>query len=190
MPPRNVARTPRRRKIWAYEKSLMSTGFILQVGAKQVVANLLATLMADLSLTRPPVGITCMRIFGAIHPGNQLTASTNLLSGLGWGIAWVRNSVAVAGAGDPAIPDPLEQGVREVEWLQKGYLLYRTNNATALPASTTARMLDQGTMTLDITQMRKQPTADHQLVFITHHEGITGSDPAVWFNFNTMLALP
>jgi len=50
-------------------------------------------------------------------------------------------------------------------------------------------MLDHGTMRLDITQMRKQPTADHQLVLIVRHQGNSGSAPALWFELNTMLAL-
>ncbi len=168
----------------------MAAGTALTIGGKQVIVNLLANLKVNLGLTRPPPGITAMRIVGTLHPGNLSSASTNVLNSVGWGIAWVRSAVAALPVNDGGIPDPLGVGVRETQWLQTGYLLYRTNNATTLPASTTGRMLDQGTMSLDITQMRKQPTADHELVLITHHEGISGSDPAIWFDLHTMLALP
>ena len=190
MPPRNQPRTPRRRKVWARERSPVSTGDILVVGALQVVQDLLANLKANLGITRPPPGITAMRIIGSIHPGNQSTSSGNAINSLTWGIGWVRSGVAGLGINDPGIPDPLAVGVREHEWLQTQQLFYRTNSGTDLPATVTGRMLDQGSMQLDITQMRKQPTADHELVLITHHEGLAGSDPAVWFDLHTMLALP
>ena len=190
MPPRTQTRTPRRQKIWGHEKSPMSTGTALTVGAVQVVVNLLGNLKANLGITRPPPGITAMRIFGSIHPGNLAASTGNLLNGQSWGIAWVRAGVAALPPDDAGLPDPLGVGVREHPWMQTGNLLYRTNNGTTLPASTNGRMLDQGTMQLDITQMRKQPTADHELVLIIHHEGVTEGVPAVWFDLHTMLALP
>ena len=168
----------------------MSTGDTLIVGANQVVTNLLGNLKANLGVTRPPPGITVMRIVGSIQPGNQSGSTGNVLNAQAWGIGWVRSNVAALPPDDSGLPDPLAVGVREHEWLQTGHIFYRTNSGVTLPASTTGRMLDHGAMQLDITQMRKQPTADHELVLIIHHEGVTEGFPAVWYDLHTMLALP
>jgi len=58
-----------------------------------------------------------------------------------------------------------------------------------LPATVTGRTLAGAEQIIDITQMRKQPTADSELVLIIRHQGNSGSAPALWFQLDTMLAL-
>ena len=191
MPPRarTVQRTPRRRKIWTSEKSTDAGQLIAFGSSPQVLIDLLVNLKTDLGTARPPSGCTAMRIVGTLQPGNSSACTINEVNALSWGIQWVPNNVLLAPPADGQIPDPDEAGLREGQWLQKGKLFYRTNNGTNLPASATGRMLDQGTMHLDITQMRKQPTADSELVLIVRHQGNAGSAPSLWFELNTMLAL-
>lgn len=192
MPPRGrtTVRTPRRRKVWASERSTDAGQLVAFNANPQVLIDLLVNLKTDLGLSRPPSGVTVMRIIGTLQPGNSSACTINEINALSWGIAWVSNIIANAPAGTGQIPNSVEVGLREAQWLQRGTIFYRTNNGTNLPASATGRMLDSGTLQLDITQMRKQPTADAELVLIVTHQGNTGSAPALWFELNTMLALP
>lgn len=181
-------RTPRRRKVWAREGTT-DTGQLVTFNTIEPLIDLLTNLKTDLGVSRPPPGSTVMRIVGTLHPGNSASCTVNVNNELSWGIAWVPNQVALAAAGDAQIPDPSENGLREVTWLQKGTLFYQTTSGINIPASVTGRMLDQGTMRVDITQMRKQPTADSELMLIIRHRGPAGSAPNIWFDLNTMLAL-
>ena len=182
-------RTPRRQKVWTSEKSTDAGQLVAFAANPQVLIDLLTNLKTDLGTGRPPSGSTVMRIVGTLQPGNSSACTINEINALSWGIAWVSNAIANATVGDGQIPDPDEAGLREAQWLQRGKLFYRTNNGTNLPASATGRMLDSGTMRVDITQMRKQPTADSELVLIVRHQGNAGSAPSLWFELNTMLAL-
>ena len=181
-------RTPRRRKVWTREGST-DAGQLITFNTLEPLIDLLTNLKTDLGITRPPPGCTVMRIVGTLQPGNSSACTVNEVNELTWGIAWVPSIVATAPAGTGQIPDPSENGLRETQWLQKMTMFYRTNNGTNLPASTTGRMLDGGAMQIDVTQMRKQPTADSELMLIIRHRGNAGSAPAMWFDLNTMLAL-
>lgn len=186
---RTIVRTPRRAKVWAREGST-DVGNSLLINQIDVFADLLANYKTDMDTNRPPAGVTVMRIVGTLQPGNSSAATTNFMVAFHWGIAWVANSIAQASVGDAQIPDPAELGMREAQWLQRGTIFYRTNNNTNLAASVTGRQLAQSGHELDITQMRKQPTPDHELVLIVRTTGDAAAAPVLWFDINTMLALP
>ena len=185
-------RTPRQEKVWATANS--GAGGDLVVSATltpngiQVTENLLLEYQNELgvsALQRP----TAIRIIGDLHLGQKIADDTFRNHTVAWGIAWVRSSVASAPPNDVQIPDPNSVGVRETEWIQRGRLYYR-NLATLSerpfnPDSPTSNI------TLDITQMRKQPTVSHDLVLIVRHQSDGGgiSAPGLLYQFHTMLGL-
>ena len=177
-------RTPRRQKVWAYKRD---GGKFLSTNTIEVVIDLLEDYKSDLGVSFLQ-GLTVMRVNGTIALINSAGASAVDPWEFIWGIAWVRNVIATAGVGDAQIPDPGELGTRETEWLQRG-LLRGTSTIGAL-----TRYADQNQLLsfikLDITQMRKQPTVDHQLVLIARNTAATTVSAGIDYDLQTMLALP
>ena len=182
---RNFVRTPRKEKVWAYNRNAGS-GSTIATGVS-IAKDLLADWLADQGILRPPSKATIMRIVGSIALGNGSNVTASALMDMSWGIAWLRNVVMTAAAGDAQIPDPEEPGQREVQWLQRGFIC-----GTSV-ASATTRFADEGQFmsvaTLDIKQMRKQPTADHGLALVTHVTNLGDGNVQAWINLDCMLAL-
>ena len=185
-------RIPRKDKVWATRNSGASDDLVVpnvvQLNGLEIQADLLSAFKTDVGVNTLQK-VTCMRIVGSIGLGNLVTESVSRNSALAWGIAWVTASITGAAINDPQIPDPNAGGDRQAEWLQRGKLFLRTTAGLPLvvqAGETTSRM------SVDITQMRKQPTVNHQLVLITRHQSDGGgiSAPSLLFNFHTMLALP
>ena len=186
MTTRNFVRTPRKEKSWAFNRN-SGSGTAIATGV-DVHLDLLANYSTDLGITYP-TKVTHMRTIGRIAIGKAGTVTTAGLADVSWGIAWVRSNVAAASAGDALIPDPEEPGTREVEWLQRGFLQVLLPE-DAITASAPSLGQFGGDVTLDITQMRKQPTPDYRLVLITHGTFLaTGGNLQGWVNLDTMLAL-
>ncbi len=181
---RTFVRTPRKEKAWAYNRNT-GLGTAVLTGVS-VHLDLLATWATDLGVNVIPK-CTIMRIVGTMGIGNQSDVTTAGLIDVSWGIAWVRNVVATASAGDAQIPDPEEGGARETQWLQRGVLM-----GTSVAGAHT-RGADQGQLfsqqSVDITQMRKQPTSDYRLVLITHGTNLSDGSILGWFNLDCMVAL-
>ena len=184
MPPR--VNTPRKEKVWASTNGEI-VPVTLTLNQNQVVLDMLAPYFADLGtlLTR---GVTAMRIIGQLTAANLATESAVRNHSFFWGIAWMQDRLVTLPAGDASIPNPARDGVRDIEWIQRGVLIYQSANAV-LRMSVNQ---NQGFVNLDITQMRKQPTVAHRLVLVCKHQSDGGgtSSPALLVNLQVMLALP
>ena len=181
-------RTPRKEKVWATQ-TVGTTPAALTAALPEIVIDLLSFFKLDVgvsSLQR----VTVMRMIGSLFLGNGVAQENIGNCAWHWGITWVPRNVSDATAGDGQIPDPAEQGARETQWIQRG-VLRGIATAAAIAVYASAGQLGSH-MHFDITQMRKQPAADHVLVLIGHHDfGAAGVvDPKVWLDFNIMLALP
>ena len=189
---RTIVRTPRKEKVWATRNSGPVASDIVVPNAVilngvEIQADLLSAYKTDLGVNTLQK-VTVMRIIGSIGLGNLVTESVSRNHALAWGIAWVSAAITGAPANDAQIPIPSDGGDRQAEWLQRGKLFLRSTALLPLvvqAGETTSRM------DVDITQMRKQPTVNHQLVLITKHQSDGGgiSAPSILFNFHTMLAL-
>lgn len=181
-------RTPRKEKVWATQ-TVESTPADLEPDIPEIVIDLLSFYKADVgvsSLQR----VTVMRIIGSLFLGNGTAQAASGNESWHWGIAWVPRNVSDAGPGDGQIPDPAEQGAREVPWIQKGVL--RGLSIGGAVAQYAGLQQLGAHVHFDITQMRKQPAADHVLVLVGNHGSDAAGihDPKVWLDFNIMLALP
>jgi len=184
---RNVVRTPRKEKVWAVTRSLDTPNITLTTGGVEVASDLLASLKTDMGITRPPRS-TVMRIFGTIDGANLASATASSQVIVHYGIAWVRSDVANAGFNDAQIPDPGEPGLIQVPWIHRG-TVFGQSVAGVNPPWIFAQGNPRGSATIDVTQMRKQPTQDYELVLITRTSSIAATDPALYLNLSVMLAL-
>ena len=183
---RNFARTPRREKVFASITDF-DTPTVLVQSSVNVPIDLLANYKTDVGVTRVQ-GVTAMRIFGSMYLGNLASATNAAIHVAHWGIAWMRNNVLTAGLNDAQIPDPSEAGAREVPWLQTGYLIVRSSST--IPVVGANESMLGSFVHVDITQQRKQPGTDYGLGLVIRASGPAGTDPGMWINLTTMLALP
>lgn len=186
--PRNYTgpRTPRKEKAFAQIRDL-DTPRAVALNVVDAPIDLLANYKTDIGVNRLQ-GVTAMRIFGSIYAGNDSAATNSTQVALHWGFTWLRNVVLTAGSGDAQIPDPSESGAREAQWLQTGVLRYGAVSGVRRMAAE-ANAAPGSYVNLDITQQRKQPGTDYGLALIFRASSAAGSDPAVWIDLTTMLAL-
>ena len=179
-------RTQRKEKLWATQ-TVGQTPADLAPNSVEVVIDILSFAKLDLGISRMRKA-TVMRIVGSLYLGNGTSQVLSTNAAWHWGIAWVPSQIAQAAVGDSQIPDPLEQGLREWPWIQRGVL---RGNASAGNESMFANLSQMGSFVhLDIRQMRTQQAADWELVLIGHStDSDASSDPKVWLDFNVMLAL-
>jgi len=180
---RPIVRTPRKEKAWATQIGTIQT---LTASVVQIASDLLSGYKADMGVNRLS-GVTAMRIVGSLSIGNLASATTASDFDVFWGITWVRQSVALAAAGDANIPDPAQLGTRETQWLQRGTL--RSQAAIGLTSLGSTRGHLEAFIRLDITQQRKQPTNDYQLVLVVNNGASAAEDSMLSFDLSTMLAL-
>lgn len=180
-------RTPRRRKVWAHQTNLQSAGEQLSAGNVEIAVDLLDSFKTDRGVNNVE-GVTVMRIVGKLFLGNAATATNSDFGFVPWGIAWVSDTIASQGAGHVSIPNPNEPGTREAQWIQRGVI----GGQSVVGAAEVYAFLGQnGAMAdLDITQMRKQPSVDSQLVLITENGFSANEDATLHWSLSTMLALP
>jgi len=182
----NNVRTPRKEKVWASEEE-QSAPLIMVPNSIQVLRDLLAAYKLDVGALRTR-GVTVMRIWGQLILGNATAESVAGIHSVVWGIAWVRSNVANNPAGDSNIPDPAKTGALDAQWIQRGKLITQSTVGTDA-----FRIGDNWNgVNLDITQMRKQPTVDHDLVLIGKTQSAGGGvfAPTLYLSLHTMLALP
>lgn len=134
--------------------------------------------------------VTAMRIIGRLELLDLGTSTAIDYFAYQVGIAWVSGPVATASAGSTNIPQPLNSGVRETQWLWQGNLMGLSANTTGqiLPAAGTNARQDWA-LDFDITQMRKQPTQDSKLVLIGNGSVSGSADIGLIGYFNTLIAL-
>jgi len=187
MTTQNRPRTPKKEKAWASTNGEV-VPITLVAQQNQVVVDVLAPWLADFGtlLTR---GMTAMRILGTLTAFNLLAESANRNHSFAWGIAWLQDRLVTLPAGDASIPNPARDGVRDIEWINRGFLLYRSSPGAVQFGA--GNQIDSR-VSLDITQMRKQPTSAHRLALICKHQSDGGgvSAPALLVNIQVMLALP
>lgn len=183
---RSRVRTPRRRKVWIV-KNFGVTDFVQ--ANRWIVGDILSAGLVQMGLAAP-MGMTCMRIVGQLWLGAAASATTPAFSTVRLGFAWVPNDVAGAGVGDAQIPEPLEEGVRETQWIQQGYIAGFEVGGTPL-VGTPLDPQETSIWKFDITAMRKQPTGNARLVLIADGGASFETDTVEIRGYtNTMVALP
>ncbi len=186
MTTRNRVRTPKKSKIWTFVRA--NTAAITDTISpfSYAAVDLLQEFLTDRGLLLPAKA-TVMRILGHLHYGNAAGAAVSEEMALGWGIAWIRREVA-DGTPSEMVPDPINLGTRQTEWINRGILRHRSTAGTEKLSGTDG--CDAGWIRFDIRQMRTQPTGDHRLMLVLNHTAGADSDPIMSYDFSTMLALP
>jgi len=185
----NSPRTPRRRKVWVTDSitSLLTSGTtpkkfdLLDVGATALGLNNL-------------YGVTVMRTRGFVKLQHGSTnASVANVERLDLGLAWLPPTIAALADGDAGIPTPNEPGLREVRWLQQGYVEGLEPTTAVQGQGADAVPPEANTWVFDTAQMAKQsvPGAQYSLVLDV---GTSGSFESNVFQtthvIHTLLALP
>ena len=179
-------RTPRKEKVWIGRNSIVANA----ITVRAVTAELLSAGLTDLGLNRVQ-GVTVMRIVGYLQLVNWTAgAVTPAYAGVRLGIAWVPQAIAGAGLDDAQIPVPLNNGLREIRWIQQ-FDLGGLETVAPHVVNTPLEPIEHSRIEVDITQMSKQPTADHRLCLIQTGPGTVEADTtAIDFKLQIMLALP
>ena len=184
---RNFARTPRKDKVWANIHDF-DTGHPFSNAGVTMLQDILQAYKGDVAVATMQRA-TVMRIIGRLDLGNGPAATSDgALVACHWGIAWVTDQITQAAPLDAQIPDPANAGTQEAQWIQRGVLYGRV--AAGVNTTYEARGQRGATAYLDVSQMRKAPTADYQLVLIVRGSSVAGTDMTMWINTSTMLALP
>jgi len=176
---RTPARTPRKDKSWAYERSSFPI-----TGGTSFKIDLLAQYKSDLGLTQLR-NVTAMRIIGDIQLEELAAASTQAYVRVYVGIAWIEDRV------DITMLEPWMPGTREAEWIQLGTIEGLETNGPVSQRPADARPPEACRWNVDIHQMRKQPTPNHNLLVVFKTSGLEETATlAIRYNVGVMLALP
>ena len=129
--------------------------------------DLLAGYLTDVGILQTR-SLTCMRIVGRFQLVEGVQASSAAYVEVALGIAWVQSTIPAANL------RPWETGTREVEWLQVGVAGGMETGTT--PVADRVLNLQNGSgeqaqWDVDIKQMRKQPTPNHELVLVYSTNG-------------------
>ena len=164
---RQAVRTPRREKLWAVTNSFTTIPTVTPT----VFLEPLDTTFVKMGITTL-AGLTFIRAFGRLTLIYLADAATPNWSWVRIGLIWVREEVVNAGDGDAQLPELLEDGVRQAEWIQQweiGGIEQNQNIGTFAPLDGARH--GYGTVEFDVTQMRKQPTVNHRLCLIADTTG-------------------
>ncbi len=163
--------------------------FDVAPAAHDILADLFLAYKAARGISQLP-RVTVRRIVGSLSLGNgvgeTVSMSTNIVY---WGLLWVRDNILSKPPGDSAIPDPANPGPREGEWVQRGCLRGSSIASAEVDYATLGQIGSR--VEIDIRQMRKQPTVDHEFVLITTADDNSAgtSDPKLSWDINIMLGL-
>lgn len=155
---RPVARTPRRSKLWC-----QYTSFVDITAGTPGLIDLLAPTMTNLGLNVAS-GLTHMRTVGkiALVAGTTPNVSGTVVEKVRLGLLWVTPNISSTSVGDTNIPEPREHGTWDARWIHQTSLTAleaAPNNIVFSPLQPIERSYAE----LDVTQMRKQPTANSRL---------------------------
>ena len=181
---RQFTRTPRKDKLWLHAKGAQAFGTGSQVLSP---TDLLSAGLSDIGVNLAQ-RLTCMRIVGKLRVVEISDATTPAYAGVTVGIAWVPTAIVSAGAADAQIPDP-DENLNEAQWLQV-WTMGALEPATAILGQP-AQPVEDSIQVVDVRQMRKQPTADYKLAFITRVlDTVESNTMSIQFDLRIMLALP
>ena len=186
---RTRIRTPRRRKVWAQFNQSIAVD-----GSSPTVEDMLETYYSDLGAGQQG-GLTLMRMVGSLQLTDWTAGATSQSIGdVRVGVAWLDRNVASAGDGDAQIPEPLQDGVRETNWIQQwkltGIEQGSADVATGRPAQPQLDRLSYIT-DIDVTQQRRQPNASARLAMVVTRPGTFESNTMVLeAELSLLLALP
>lgn len=177
-------RTPRRRKAWMEYHSLLA------LNEPESHVDLLSPSLIERGLT-DATGLTVMRIFGSVT-GVLWTASatTPALSSVRFGITWVPEAVADLAAGAAGVPEPLQHGDHQSQWICQGKVYVEETGSTPVVGKPSPLDSGHSTMLIDSTQMRKQPNMDSNLVFIQKNSGFEDDTVRLDIDLSILVALP
>ena len=132
-----------------------------------------------------------MRIVGRLRLFESADATTPVNAKVRWGIAWLPAAIVGQADGDSSIPDP-GSALREALWIQTGTLLgLEYDSETNLGTGATLAPIETALIDLDITQMRKQPTLEHELALVWKClSSVESGTVGLEYEGKVMLALP
>lgn len=181
-------RTPRKTKVWATKRGLPPAGVgVIQTGV-QVFFDFLSDYRSDMGISNTD-RVTHMRTVGDLYLMDFGGGSAAITTAVSWGIAWLTGPVASAAVGDAQIPDPAEQGVNESQWLQRGTLIGSSPGAQAAIVPASGPGMEEWHERLDVTMMRKQPTADSKLCLVLNVQNDNGDQFGLAYQTHTLIAL-
>ena len=183
-------RTPRRRKTWAQfnETTVLGSGT-----STPKAIDMLGAYYSDLGAGQQG-GLTVMRIVGDIRltQWTGSVASTPDYEEIRIGVAWLDRLVADAGDGDAQIPEALQDGIRETNWIQQwklGGLEAGTGPIVGFPLEPVVEEISF--KQVDVTQQRKQPNAGSRLTMVVSGgSGYEVNTVAFQAELSILLALP
>jgi len=177
---RGQTRTPRKAKDWAFTHE---TRLITAINFDSV--DLLSQYRTDLGLlaTRE---LTAMRIIGRVQLTQEAIAASAAYVKVRLGFAWLPSTADIANL------EPWEPGVREAEWIQLGQVEGIESGIAPLagrPAIAAPEANSQ--WDIDIQQMRKQPTPQHELRLVYWTNGLQETATlGLHLRLGVFLALP
>lgn len=182
---RTVVRTPKRRKMWCVRSTFLDI-----TTNSQWADDILDPAFTALGLSNMG-GLTVMRILGTLQlvSGSTPQPSSTTWSEIDLGICWINSSVNISG-GSGSIPQAWQNGLLEAVWLQQWELGAFEQQATS-EVFAPLMPIETSLVKFDVTQMRKQPTADSKLV-LTGNGGTAWTQDAVALkvSLQTLVALP
>lgn len=182
---RTVVRTPKRRKMWCVRSTFLDV-----TTNSQWADDILDPAFTALGLSNMG-GLTVMRILGTLQlvAGTTPQTTSTTWSEIDLGICWINSSVNISG-GSGSIPQPWQNGLLEAVWLQQWELGAFEQNAVNETLSP-LEPIETSLLKFDITQMRKQPTADSKLI-LAGNGGSAWTQDAVSLkvSIQTLVALP
>lgn len=182
-------RTPRRRKVWAHYNESVTLD-----GSSPKVQDMLADYYSDLGAGQQG-GLTVMRIVGSLQLTDWIAgATTQSTSDIRIGVAWLDRQVAGAADGDAQVPEPLQAGIRETNWIQQWKLTGTEQSSadvsTGRPAQPQLENLSYMAH-IDVTQQRRQPNAGAKLCMVISGGTSFESNTMILENeLSVLLALP
>ena len=153
-------RTPRKSKNWAY--AMINHPI---TGTNSGSLDLLAEYRSDIGVNETR-DITVMRIIGTIWLEEILGASSPAYVRVRLGFIWLDRNVTAVNM------EPWEKGIREAEWIQLGSIEGEERSSPLMGRPANAAPIDANHWTVDITQMRKQPTPAHRLSLVYWTNGL------------------
>lgn len=187
---RPIVRTPKRRKVWAqFNESL-----VLGTGTSTPKAiDMLEAYYSDLGAGQQG-GLTVMRIVGSFQLTDWTAGdATPMYQDIRFGVTWLDKNISDAADGDGNIPEALQDGVREHVWIQQWKLSALEQDSADVNVGRPAQPQVENIsfIHVDVTQMRKQPTAASKLSLCVSGGSSWGANTVILeTELSILLALP
>lgn len=178
--------TPRRQKVWA--RSAIGKTWTNLTSGNTLSVDVLGPYQADMGVAKT-ASVTIMRqvmrFWWTIGDNHDAALTRWDFTGA---FAWLSRGET---SSEPAIPVPSAQGLRETPWTHRWDQLFHASNEAGELANKTR---GNPNYFADVSQMRKQPTPDHEFHFVgiafSANPSLTGQEVTLRGVVDTLLALP